>query len=100
MGNYLGMFWDVNYIYKDKYSFTIAQQLQLNYANQRPDDMVSSEDWFNFDLDVVLSHRLLVGRIYNFDKNRRSRLNLQVGLAYNLVEEPKNYRKTRYDEVR
>lgn len=93
VGNYIGLGLDLNYIYKDKYSFSIGIQEQLSRPSNFPKDYDSSDDLPFTGLKSIGARRFLVGRIFYFDSKRLTRLNLQIGVSSNIVEKPTNWER-------
>jgi len=94
IGNYLGAGIDLNYLHKDKYSFSIGAQGQLSVPTNTPKDYDNSDDLPFANLKSVGTIRVLMGRVFNLSSKRLTRLNLQIGVSLNTIEKPTDWIRT------
>lgn len=82
VGNHLGLDINLNYVYQNKYSFSIGA-LGMLYENENyPDDIDDTDSITIFDdIQDVGNVYFSVGRVLVFSDRNNSRLNLSIGLA-------------------
>jgi len=96
LGNYIGLDINLNYIYKEKYSFKVGYTGNLRKPKTQPDNYVSGLTGIaSFGLanpyDQFESYQVGFGKIYNLNKSNTIRLNLSLGLGYTIIREPENW---------
>jgi len=101
LGNYIGLDLNLNYVYKDKFSFYIGYTGNLRHAKSQPKDLTSpfSGIWVS-DLDSPYdqfeNYQIGLGKIYDLNENGTIRINLSIGIGYTTIREPENW-QTNYN---
>ncbi|WP_051205316.1 hypothetical protein [Salinimicrobium xinjiangense] len=98
-GNYYGLDFSYNYLYKEKYSFKLGYIGNIRKAETLPHDYTSGLFnalllGFGTPVDQLKHFQLGAGRIYNLNKKATIRVNLSVGLGYSTIKEPGNWQST------
>ena len=93
LGNYIGLDINLNYLYKEKYSFKIGYSGLARIPNSQPDDYsVGIETLFFFGLlrpyDVMETYQVGFGKIYILNNKGTIRANLYIGIGYTTITEP------------
>lgn len=96
LGNYVGVDINLNYIYKEKYSFKIGYTGNWRKPESQPDNYTSSFSDIIFlglkhPYDQFENYQIGVGKVYKMNKRGTIRANLFVGLGYTLIKEPENW---------
>lgn len=98
IGSYFGVDFNLNYIYKEKYSVKVGYIYNRRKPKNQPEDY--SSGLANVLLlgttnphDRMENYQLALGKIYSLNQNRSIRLNLSFGLAYTVIREPENWQK-------
>lgn len=99
LGNYLGSDISLNYVYKEKYSFHIGHMDNFREAKSKPDDYRTGlAGILLFGLvepfDKIDIYRIGIGEIFKLNQSGTVRFNLSIGLAYTIITEPVNWKKT------
>ncbi|MFW6247412.1 MAG: hypothetical protein ACOC22_04565 [bacterium] len=97
-GNYFGLNADLNYVYKEKYSFKIGYNGNIRKPKSQPNDYSSGlAKAIIFGLenpyDQMENYQIAVGRISKLNKSRTIRVNCLVGIGYTIIREPGNWQK-------
>ncbi len=97
-GNYFGVDLNLNYVYKEKYSFKIGYIYDMRKPKSRPDDYSSGLAkalLFGTENphDLMETYQFALGKIYNLNENGTIRFNLSLGLGYTIIKEPENWQK-------
>ncbi len=103
-GNYIGINFDLNYIFKNNYSLKLGFSGNIREPESQPEDFSSGLTGLlsfgtDFPLDHLLTYRIDVGKIYNLNKKGTIRANLSVGLGYTIIKEPGNWQKIDSESV-
>ena len=103
-GNYIGVDFNLNYVYKEKYSFKIGYIYNRKKPRSQPDDY--SPGLANALLlgltnphDQMRNYQIAFGKIYNLKENRTIRINLSLGIGYTVIKEPANWQKIEYESL-
>lgn len=96
MGNYFGVNFDLNYVFKNKYSVKFGFSGNLREPKSQPEDFsngVTGLLTFGTEnpYDHLLTYRIDVGRIYNLNQKGTIRANLAIGLGFTTIKEPGNW---------
>ncbi len=98
LGNYIGVDLNINYVYKDTYTFKIGYTDNIRDAKSKPKD-------FNSGLIGVLlfgvgdpddqfeNFQLCVGKLYKLNPRGTIRANMSIGLGYTIIETPENWQR-------
>jgi hypothetical protein len=104
---YSGIEANINYVYKEKYSFKLGCAYMDRDALSRPSDYLrgySLEEIIYFPVTLLLdiagkkpiekfsSTYLSVGRVCKLDKKGKLRLNMNAGVGITTILEPRNWR--------
>ncbi|WP_046758105.1 hypothetical protein [Kordia jejudonensis] len=96
-GNYFGLNSNIDYVYKEKYSFRIGYSIYIREPDSKPDDfslgLFDALSLFNH-FDQLETYQIMVGRVYKFNKRGTIRLNLSIGLGLTNSREPENWQRT------
>lgn len=97
-GNYVGADLNLNYIYREKYSFKIGYIYDIRKSKSRPADYSSGLVkalllGAKTPHDQMESYQIALGKVYRFNEDRFTRIVLSVGLGYTVIEEPDNWQK-------
>lgn len=97
-GNYFGVDLNMNYVYKEKYSFKIGYIYDIRKPKSRPDDYSSGLAkalLFGTENphDLMENYQVALGKIYKLNENGTIRFNLSLGLGYTIIKEPENWQK-------
>lgn len=96
LGNYFGVDYALNYVYKNKYSLKVGFSGNVRKPISQPDDYSGGLNGL-FSLttenpyDHFLNYKIDVGRIYNLNKKGTIRANISVGVGYTIIKEPENW---------
>ncbi|WP_372746657.1 hypothetical protein [Lutibacter sp.] len=96
LGNYIGLDLNMNYVYKDKYSFKIGYSGNIRKPKSQPEDYTSGlTGLFLLGLanpyDQLENYQIGMGNIINLNSSKTIRLNLLAGLGYTIIREPENW---------
>ena len=96
LGNYIGIDINLNYVYKEKYSFKIGYTGNIRKPKSQPENYASGlTGLFSFGLanpyDQFENYQIVFGKIYNLNKRGTIRANLSLGLGYTTLREPENW---------
>ncbi len=98
-GNYFNSDLNLNYVYKENFSFKLGYSQNLRKAVSRPDDyfsgLVKSVFMFGFanPKDQLETYNICFGKIVNLNKSRNIRANFMFGAGYTTITEPENWKK-------
>ncbi len=96
LGNYFGINTSLNYVYKEKYAFSVGFTGNIRRAKSRPEGYslgllgVLSLGLTN-PYDQLENYQIGMGRIYKLNKTGTTRMNLSVSLGYTTIREPTNW---------
>lgn len=95
LGNYIGVDINLNYVYKEEYSFKVGYTGNIRKPKSQPEDYTSGLTGFLlFGLanlyDQLENHQICIGKIYKIKQSGTIRLNASIGLGYTIVREPEN----------
>ncbi|MFD2892676.1 hypothetical protein ACFS5J_11710 [Flavobacterium chuncheonense] len=98
IGNYIGIDFNLNYVYKEKYSFKFGYTGNLRKPKTQPKDYTSGligALFFGFEnpYDYLENYQLGFGKICKINKAGTIRLNTSVGLGYTIIREPVNWER-------
>ncbi len=98
IGNYFGVDLNMNYVYKNTYSFKIGYTGNIRKHKLQPDDYTSGVVGFLLfgtenPYDQMENYLFAIGKIYNLNKYGTVRINLSIGLGYTTIREPYNWEK-------
>lgn len=97
-GNYVGFDFNMNYVYKEKYSFKIGYSGNIRKPKSQPDDYSAGLiGVFGFNLanpyDQIQNYQIAAGKIYKLNDKGTIRANITLGLGYTIIKEPNNWVK-------
>ncbi len=97
LGNYFGVDFNLNYVYKEKYTFKIGYTGNIRKPKSQPENYTSGlTGLLSFGLanpyDQFENYQLGFGEIYNLNKSGTIRANLSIGLGYTTIREPENWK--------
>lgn len=97
-GNYIGLNADLNYVYKEKYSFKIGYNGNIRKPKSQPNDYSSGlAKAIIFGLenpyDQMENYQIAFGKIDWLNKSGTIRINFLVGVGYTVIREPENWQK-------
>ena len=99
LGNYAGVDVNLNYVYKEKYSFKVGYTGNIRTPKSQPEDY--SAGLLSFGLlnayDQVENYQIGFGRIIFLNENGTVRANISIGFGYTTIKEPGNWQRI-YDE--
>nr|WP_297784422.1 hypothetical protein [uncultured Allomuricauda sp.] len=90
-GNYtIGIDFNLNYTYKEKYSFKLGYLANLSKPESKPEDYIPGiEKVLSFGLfgpfDEIVNYQMGLGKIYKLNDAGKARLNLSLGFAYSKI---------------
>jgi hypothetical protein len=98
LGNYIGFDLNLNYVYKDKYSFKVGYTGNIRKPKSQPEDYSPGfAGILLFGLanpyDQLENYQISVGKIYKINQSRTTRLNASAGLGYTIIIEPENWER-------
>ncbi len=98
LGNYIGIDLNLNYVYKEKYSFKIGYIYNTRKPKSQPDDYSSGlAKALLFGAsnphDQMENYQIALGKIYSLNENRTTRVNLSIGIGYTVIKEPEDWEK-------
>lgn len=96
LGNYIGVDFNYNYVYKEKYSFKVGYTGNIRKPKSQPDNYTSGlTAIFSLGLsnpfDQNENYQIGFGKIYKLNASGTIRANLSVGLGYTIIREPENW---------
>ncbi|MDO3695851.1 hypothetical protein QVZ41_13455 [Wenyingzhuangia sp. chi5] len=91
LGNYIGMDGNITFISKNKLSVSVGAGWMLHEAENYPDDIDDSDDIGFSGIDGSAYTYLTAGKIVQFKKSNRIRLNLSGGLVMMWSDIEENY---------
>jgi len=97
-GNYIGIDIDLNYIYKEKYSFKFGYSGNIRKAKSMPEDYTSGFTGILLlglanPYDQLENYHIGIGRIHKLNQSGTIRLNASIGLGYTIIREPENWER-------
>jgi hypothetical protein len=97
-GNYIGIDLNLNYVYKEKYSFKIGYTGNIRKPKSQPDDYSSGLIGILLfgaanPYDQLENYQIGVGKIYKLNPSGTIRVNISLGLGYTIINEPENWIK-------
>ena len=98
LGNYIGFDINLNYVYKEKYSFKLGYTGNIRQPKSQPEDYTSGlTGILLFGLanpyDQLENYQIGVGKIYKINQSGTIRLNASIGLGYTVIREPENWER-------
>ena len=96
LGNYFGVDYAFNYIFKNKYSLKVGFSGNVKKPKSQPKDYsaglngligLATENPF----DHFLNYRIDFGKIYKLNKKGTIRANISFGVGYSIIKEPENW---------
>jgi hypothetical protein len=96
LGNYIGFDFNLNYVYKEKYSFKIGYTGNIRKPESQPENYTSGLLGILLlglanPYDQFENYQIGFGKIYNLNKSGTIRANLSLGLGYTTITEPENW---------
>jgi len=96
IGNYIGVDINLNYVYKEKYSFKVGYTVNVRKPKLQPENYTSGlTGIFLLGLanpyDQFENYQIGFGKIYNLNKGGTIRVNFSLGLGYTTIREPENW---------
>lgn len=96
MGNYFGVDYALNYVYKNKYSLIVGFTGNVREPKSQPDNYSGGlNEIFSITIknpyDHFLNYKIDFGRIYKLNKRGTIRANISVGVGYTIIKEPGNW---------
>jgi len=97
-GNYIGLNADLNYVYKERFSFKIGYNGNIRKPKSQPDDYSSGLVkgillGLENPYDQMENYQIAVGKIGRLNKSGTIRINFLVGIGYTIIREPENWQK-------
>tara|TARA_R110002051_G_scaffold137916_4_gene210629 strand:+ start:52753 stop:53358 length:606 start_codon:yes stop_codon:yes gene_type:complete len=98
LGNYIGFDINLNYVYKEKYSFKLGYTGNIRKPKYQPEDYTSGlTGILLFGLanpyDQLENYQIGVGKIYKINQSGTIRLNTSIGVGYTVIREPENWER-------
>lgn len=98
MGNYFGTDLNLNYVFKEKYSFKLGYNGNFRKPKSQPEDFTSGVIGIlligaSNPIDVFENFGASIGRIYKINQSGTIRANLSLGVGYTIITEPENWKK-------
>jgi hypothetical protein len=96
LGNYVGIDMNLNYVYKEKYSFKIGYTENFRKPKSLPENYspgligIFYLGYLN-PYDQLRNFQIGLGRTYNLNENGTIRANFLLGLGYTTIREPENW---------
>ena len=96
LGNYIGVDINLNYIYKENYSFKIGYTGNIRKPKSQPEDYSSGLTGVLLfgaanPYDQLENYQIGVGKIYKLNPSGTIRANISLGLGYTIIKEPENW---------
>lgn len=104
LGNYFGVDYNLNYVFKNKYSLKIGFSGNIRKPKSQPKDYsaglnglfsVGTENPY----DHLLNYKIDFGKIYNLNPQETIRMNFSFGIGYTIIKEPNNWQFIESDAV-
>jgi len=97
-GNYIGLNADLNYVYKERFSFKIGYNGNIRKPKSQPEDYSSGLVkgmllGLENPYDQMENYQIAVGKIDRLNKSGTIRINFLVGVGYTVIREPENWQK-------
>ncbi|MCB9309611.1 MAG: hypothetical protein H6567_06115 [Lewinellaceae bacterium] len=97
-GNYSGIDLNLNYIYKDKFSFKVGYSGNRRKPKSQPEDYKYHLIWilsdeFSIPYDKFKNYNISLGKIYTLNASGTLRANLSLGIGFTTIKEPENWQK-------
>lgn len=91
--NYTGFDINLNYVYKEKYSFKVGYNGNFRVPKSKPDDYPRSLFSFGYNgpYDQIENYQIGIGRIYKLNESGTFRVNMYIGVGYTTIREPENW---------
>jgi len=98
LGNYCGIDFNLNYVFKEKYSFKLGYTGNLRKPKSQPEDFNSGIVGIlifqlNKPVDQFENFGASIGRIYKINRSGTIRVNFSFGVGYTIYTEPENWKK-------
>ena len=98
LGNYFGTDLNLNYVFKEKYSFKLGYNGNFRKPKSQPEDFTSGVTGIlviglSNPFDVFENFGASIGRIYKINQSGTIRANLSLGVGYTIITEPENWKK-------
>ena len=96
IGNYIGIDINLNYVYKNNYSFKIGYKGNIRKPISQPEDYSSGLTGVLLfgaanPYDQLENYQIGIGKIYNLNNSGTIRANISLGLGYTIINEPENW---------
>lgn len=96
LGNYIGVDINLNYIYKENYSFKIGYTGNIRKPKSQPEDYSSGLTGVLLfgsanPYDQLENYQIGVGKIYKLNPSGTIRANLSLGIGCTIISEPENW---------
>jgi hypothetical protein len=96
LGNYFGINTNLNYVYKEKYAFSVGFTGNSRKAKSTPSNYYGGlfgalTLGLTGPKDILETYHIGIGRIYKLNKTGTKRVNLSVGVGYTTIREPTNW---------
>ncbi len=104
LGNYLGVDFNLNYVFKNRYSLKLGFSGNVRKPKSQPEDYSAGlNGLFSVGIenpyDHLLNYRIDFGKIYNLNPQETIRVNFSFGIGYTIIKEPNNWQFTESDAV-
>ena len=98
LGNYLGVDINLNYVYKEEYSFKIGYSGNIRKPKSQPEDYTTGLTGILLlglanPYDQLENYQIGIGKIYKINQSGTIRLNASIGLGNTIVREPENWER-------
>ncbi len=96
LGNYYGVDFNLNYVFKNKYSLKLGFSGNIRKPKSEPEDYSGGLNGiFHLGIenpyDHLLNYRVDFGRIHNLNQKGTIRANFSIGIGYTIIKEPENW---------
>ena len=98
LGNYIGVDINLNYVYKEEYSFKIGYSGNIRKPKSQPEDYTTGLTGILLlglanPYDQLENYQIGIGKIYKINQSGTIRLNASIGLGNTIVREPENWER-------
>jgi hypothetical protein len=98
LGNYIGVDINLNYVYKEEYSFKVGYSGNIRKPKSQPEDYTTGLTGILLlgsanPYDQLENYQIGIGKIYKINQSGTIRLNASIGLGYTIVREPENWER-------
>jgi hypothetical protein len=96
LGNYIGFDLNLNYVYKEKYTFKVGYTGNIRTPKSKPDNFSAGfNQLFTFGTsnpyDQLENYQVCFGKIFILNEKGTIRTNISIGIGYTTIREPENW---------